>query len=376
MSKRKNKKSQKRHLTSVEIIIQQKGKKVVQAIKEYWKEQDKLYETFNRTASSLGTVVNGEEIFPKDLSSLIWLLRDGIAFVRYKTEGVKKGIDIRVVDISLNDWFDRGWILPVKGGEISLAGFIKGPSNNITFKDCTFNGIYIEFANFLHVYYDHPELAPTFAKAVLDFRLTLLGMILQSGGAIITPIIQQPIQPDKVIKQLQQKVAHLKELLNDDVNEEALQSYLKLHPFLLKAASEVIPKKKLGEDFVTDFVLLNILDQGPVYTLVELERSSHPILTKEGLLSSQVNQAIKQTRDWDIWLESNKSYLRNKLPNFESPQYLIVIGRTSSMSDSEKAYLRSYNREYKNITIMSYDDLTAQAEEFLESLKGTIGDFS
>lgn len=341
MSKRKHKKSQKKHLTPAEIIIQQKGKKLVRAIKEYWEEQDKLYETFNRTASSLGDLVNGEEIFPKDLSSLIWLLRDGIAFVRYKTEGLKTGTDIRVLDVGLEDWFERGWIIPVKGGEISLAGVIQGPSNNITFKNCTFDGIVIEFANFSHVRYDHPELAPTFTKAVLDFRLTLLGMILQSGGAIISPIIQQPIQPDKVIEQLQAKIEHLKELLNNKVNEEDLQSYLRQHPFLLRAASEVIPKKKLGEDFITDFVLLNILDQGPIYTLVELERSSHQILTKEGLLSSPVNQAIKQTRDWDIWLEANKPYLRNKLYGFESPQYLIVIGRTKGMSDAEKAYLRS-----------------------------------
>jgi len=46
------------------------------------------------------------------------------------------------------------------------------------------------------------------------------------------------------------------------------------------------------------------------------------------------------------------------------------------MSDSEKAYLRSYNKEYKNLSIISYDDLIAQAEEFLKSLKGTIGDFA
>ncbi len=65
----------------------------------------------------------------------------------------------------------------------------------------------------------------------------------------------------------------------------------------MKSASEIIPKQKLGEDFVTDFVILNILDQGPVYTLVELEKSSHPILTQDNVLTSNVNHAVRQTRD-------------------------------------------------------------------------------
>ncbi|MEO0020169.1 MAG: hypothetical protein ABIK47_05985, partial [candidate division WOR-3 bacterium] len=275
MGKRKNKKFQKSGLTPVEIIIRQKREKFVQAIKEYWKEQDKLYEAFNRTALSLGTAGSDKGIFPKDLSGVIWLLRDGVAFVRYKIEGIKKGIDIRVDNMSLNDWFQRGWILPVKGREISLAGFIAGPSNNITFTNCTINDIYIEFANFSHVYYNSPELAPSFTKAVLDFRLTILGMFFQqSAGAIITPVIHQE---EETIKNLQEKVAEFKKLLSDNVNEESLQSYLKHNPFLLKPGAHIIPKQRLGEDFVTDFVLQEFLHQGYVYTFVEVEKSSHPI---------------------------------------------------------------------------------------------------
>ena len=148
---------------------------------------------------------------------------------------------------------------------------------------------------------------------------------------------------------------------------------MKQNPFLLKPASIVIPKKKLGEDFVTDFVIVNILDQGSVYTLVELEKSSHPILTQNNELTAFVYHAIKQTRDWDIWLENNKSYLQGKLPGFEAPKYLILLGRTQGLEESKKAYLRSYNREFKNISILSYDDLITQTEEFLKSLQHTIG---
>jgi hypothetical protein len=115
----------------------------------------------------------------------------------------------------------------------------------------------------------------------------------------------------------------------------------------------------LGEDFVTDFVLVETTTQGPAYILVEIERASHSILTKDLVLSGSVNHAIKQTRDWDVWLEKHKAYIQEKLPGFETPKYMIVIGRSNTMTDKDKSYLRSYNREWKNTTLLTYDDLLA-----------------
>jgi hypothetical protein len=197
-------------------------------------------------------------------------------------------------------------------------------------------------------------------------------MIFESGGAVLSVSKQTAAPPEKTVELLTQKVAQFGELLTGGTREEDIQSFLKDNPFLLKPASEVIPKQKLGENFVTDFVLLNILDQGPSYTLIEIERASCTVLTKDKLLAEPVNRAIKQTRDWDVWLEQNKAYIQGKLMGFESPQYLVVIGRSNEMTDEEKAYLRSYNREYKNIALLTYDDLLKQAEEFLESLNRTV----
>jgi len=93
--------------------------------------------------------------------------------------------------------------------------------------------------------------------------------------------------------------------------------------------------------------------QGPTYILVELERSTYNVLNQDKSLSSQASHAIKQTRDWDIWLERNKPYLQNKLPGFETPRYLIVIGRATNLNEDQKAYLRSYNREWKNTELLT-----------------------
>ena len=136
-----------------------------------------------------------------------------------------------------------------------------------------------------------------------------------------------------------------------------MQVFLKDHPFVLHPASEQIPKKKLGEDFVTDFVLVTTTAQGPTYLLVEIERAAHPLLTQEFTLTKEVNHAIKQTRQWDVWLEKNKAYLQNKLPGFETPKYLVVIGRGNKFDEDQKAYLRSYNREWKNLELLTYDDV-------------------
>ncbi len=75
MGKKKSKsRSPQKHLTPQEIIFREKHKKFLRAIEEYWLEQTKLYDIFNKTALSFESVVTGEEFFPRDLSNLIWLL--------------------------------------------------------------------------------------------------------------------------------------------------------------------------------------------------------------------------------------------------------------------------------------------------------------
>ena len=374
MAKRKGKPKHKgprrKKKSASELLIELKGKKFIQVVKEYWVEKERLHREFNETSAAFHTRPKGEELFPTDSSGIVWLLRDGIVFIRFKTSGKHPPFQTRILDVTVADWLQKMWFIPVGEGEVSLAG-VFGGSSNLTLRNCTVNEVHIDYAQVAHVYYDSPDLAPNVSRAALDFKLTILGMVLQSGGAILSATRETALAPEKTIQLMVQKLGQFRDLLTGDSREEDIQSFLKENPFLLKPASEVIPKQKLGEDFVTDFVLLNILDQGPSYTLVEIERASHKVLTKDQLLAEPVNRAIKQTRDWDLWLEKNKTYIQGKLPGFETPQYLVVIGRSNEMNEEEKAYLRSYNREYKNITLLTYDDLLKQAEEILESLHRT-----
>jgi len=359
-----------KHKNCSELLIEQKGKKFIQAVKEYWAEQERLYREFNETSAAFNVRQKGEELFPTESSRIVWLLRDGIVFVRFITSGKHSPFQTCIHDLTVDGWLQKMWLIPVAEGNVSLARMFGG-SSNITLTNCTFDDIHVDYAHVSHAYYDGPGLAPSISRAVLDFRLTLLGMIFQSGAAVLSTARETATPPEKTVELLAQKIGQFRNLLTGSAREEDLQSFLKENSFFLKPASEVIPKQKLGNDFITDFVLLNILDQGPSYTFVEIERASHKVLTKDKLLAEPVNMAIKQTRDWDVWLERNKAYIQGKLRGFETPQYLVVIGRSNKMSDEEKAYLRSYNREYMNISLLTYDDLLKQAEEFLESLNRT-----
>lgn len=362
------KKIKKRQRESFEILIEEKSKNFIKAIKEYWKTQDNLLREYKETALNLGGLNNFDEIFPSGLSKQILLFKDGIIFIRQKLEEINP-IKTFIFNFNIDYWLKDGLKIPQKDHIIGFPSILIKPGASIILNNCLINEFHINYLHFSSFLYDKMELGPGAIKAIIDFRISILGMILQSGSAFFTPKVDQIIQTDNVLDKLQQKVNELKVILEAEVNEEKLQTFLKENPFLLKPSSELIPKQKLGEDFVTDFVLLNILDQGPCYTLVELEKSSYSILTKEGLLTSSVNHALKQTRDWEIWLENNKAYLQNKLGGFESPEYLIVIGRTKWMNDNDKAYLRSYNRGYTMLRIMSYDDIIAQSEEFIQSAK-------
>jgi len=178
-----------------------------------------------------------------------------------------------------------------------------------------------------------------------------------------------PTTSETTIERLEQIAEEFDNLLEKHGKEEELQVFLQDHPFVLHPTADQIPKMKLGEDFVTDFVLVAPNNQGPNYILVELERASHPVLNKDYSLTSKVNHALKQTREWDVWLEKNKAYVQNKLQGFETPLYMVVIGRGHEFDEKQKEYLRSYNRGLNNTELLTYDDIKVRYNNMITKLK-------
>ena len=272
--------------------------------------------------------------------------------------------------MTLERWGNEGLYIPTSKGEMSLAqsGFFKG-LGNMTFSNCQFNDVHIGYVTLRHAYYDDEELPSAVQSAIIDFQLSLIGHQLQETNGESAEV---PAHPDQTIQKLEIIADQFEALLESAEREEELQLFLKANPLILHPTAEQIPKKKLGEDFVTDFVLVTPSDQGPSYTLVEIERVSHIVLIKDNSLSKQANHAIKQTLDWDVWLESNKSYLQTKLPGFETPNYLVIIGRSNELDETAKKYLRSYNRGWKNTELLTYDDVLVRFRSTISVLKNAM----
>ena len=154
--------------------------------------------------------------------------------------------------------------------------------------------------------------------------------------------------------------------------EEEIQNFLKKNPILIQPCTQIIPKQKLGEDFITDFVLVNMLDQGVIYTLVEIEKPTMKVLTKRGEFSAEFKHAEKQILDWKIWIQDNSDYLQRKLKDFRDPKYLIIGGRSKNLSEDEKRRIRVWNKNQKDTEFLTYDDILERAKELLKSLQGAV----
>ena len=367
-NKKKTKPHKQAHATSpIEIIIREKAKRFVEAEKHYWKERNAIRDQMQNATVALS--LKTEEVLPADVSTTVYGLKDGVAFVRHKTFSGRPSVVFRVLPMTLSEWAEDGLLVPVVNGELSLAraGAIRG-LGHITFMNCSINGIEIPYAELSHLKYGDTINTPAVERAILDFQLTLLGLQTQTAE---TASVTLPSQ--ETISKLKALSDEFEKILEDETREEDIQKFLKTNSFVLHQSAEAISKQKLGEDFVTDFVLVATTTQGPSYFLVELERAAHPVLNKDYSLTSPVMQAIKQTRDWDVWLESNKAYIQKKLPGFETPHFIVVIGRSVGFDDPHRAYMRSYNREWKNLELLTYDDVLHRFRATIEKLKATIG---
>jgi hypothetical protein len=358
----------KNKLSPIERMLKKKADSFLKAEREFWKYRYEIEEQHKKNAEAFD--LKYSHTIPEDLSTIVWALSDGVAFVRYHSPGIKGDVAFRSWNITLKQWGEEGLVIPTLKGELSLArsGFIGG-LGNFTLNNCTFNEIHIPYVELRHAYYDKGQMPSPVERAIIDFQLAFLGFHLRkqppvSGGG--------PVTTDQTITLLKEISSNFEALLNDAQKEEELQIFIRENPMMLHPTADLIPKKKLGEDFITDFVLVTPSDQGPTYTLVEIEKSSHPILLKDNSLSPQTNHAIKQTRDWDVWLEGNKAYLQGKLPGFETPLYLVVIGRGNTLDDTAKAYLRSYNRDWKNIELLTYDDVLVRFNGVVKALEAAI----
>lgn len=345
--------------TKTQKLIHRKARKVLSAQQQLWAKKGRILQTFQENAKIAGIPA----IEYGGLSVRVFGFRDACILVRFKGIADKR-FDVFDIDAPLSNWRDHVRIPLLANGKVTevLHGRACGLG---TWIDCMMNGYHIPYLESLICKYgEEPELE----DSIHDLSITIAGALahVRTAGA-------QPPDAQDVIGSLESLHAQFIELLDqtaeDNSKEEILQVFLKENPLLMIPNGQAIPKQKLGEDFCTDFVLIDMLDQGRQYTLVEIEKSSHHVFTKNGELRSQVQHAVHQTCQWDVWLQTHSAYIREKLPGFESPQYMIVIGRSTEFTDENRTYLRAYNRKLNDTTLLTYDDLAKRFEDRVSAMK-------
>lgn len=157
-------------------------------------------------------------------------------------------------------------------------------------------------------------------------------------------------------------------LINEKKSEEIYQKFLMKNPvFIDPLSSKVIAKKKLGSEFITDFVVQRFDNE---YLVVEIEKPQDNIFTQKGDFSSKFIHAFGQVIDFQEWISSNIAYAQKHLPGISSPQGILVIGLKHSLSDQQNKKLKKFVNNSNNIKIYTYDDLFSRAKNLYNNLIG------
>jgi hypothetical protein len=181
----------------------------------------------------------------------------------------------------------------------------------------------------------------------------------------------QPLQEFRVYEGISvDQMKGLEKTIKTAEDEATLQKFLEKNPEILinhlggGQGRWVIAQKRLGSEFVPDFVIGEKSSLGFEWYLVELESPKAKMFTKAGNQSFKLTHAINQIQKWRSWLSKNKDYASRLRSDdglgltdiSHSPPGLILIGRREQLDDS-KNKLRKQISDDIRIAIHTYDFL-------------------
>ncbi len=165
-----------------------------------------------------------------------------------------------------------------------------------------------------------------------------------------------------------QDAVGLQDLLDQDPQEADVHKFLEGHPeYLVQVLGGghgryQLSKKRLGSEFVPDFLVAEMSSIGIEWHAVEIESPRTAVCRQDGLATSGLNHAIGQIRDWRQWLMNNLDYARRPAeqnglglvgidPRLSG---LVVIGRRQQYPSRYNEFRRQMiDRE--RIVIHSFD---------------------
>ena len=173
-------------------------------------------------------------------------------------------------------------------------------------------------------------------------------------------------------------IAELEAVITAAENERPIQRFLEDNGHLITSLLGVrerycLPQKRLGGEYIPDFIIGDVDSLGIRWVLIELETPRSGVYLKNGhALDDKARKGVNQVIEWRNWLSSNISYARqrrseNGLGLFnirEKAEAVVLVGRRALMPKTKDAQRHEY-RQSSNIQIHTYDWL-------LETLRGAI----
>ena len=162
--------------------------------------------------------------------------------------------------------------------------------------------------------------------------------------------------------------AALKELLDSNPKELEMQKFLEANPkFLVQALGRghgryQLSQKKLGSEYVPDFLISEMSSVGIEWYAVEIESPRVRASRRDGLQTSELTHAIGQINDWRNWLRDNLDYARRRKDQNglglvgvdDRIPSLILIGRRAKFPERFNQ-TRRILRDREQILVHSYD---------------------
>ncbi len=157
------------------------------------------------------------------------------------------------------------------------------------------------------------------------------------------------------------------ELIADKGGDEpAFQRFFEDHPVLLDpGAFQVWGQPDFHGRFEPDFIIRTYDNR---YLVVEIETPNKMLVTNKHRLSAETTHAISQMLRYQGYLSTHLDAASQTFPEFTVAAGLVVIGRESSLTDEQKALLRSENQSRSNVRIVGFDALSATAKAVTENV--------
>jgi len=142
----------------------------------------------------------------------------------------------------------------------------------------------------------------------------------------------------------------------DDIKERELHDFLDKNPIIMGAHWDTVQSEvRFARQYKADFVMRS--DRAlPKVQLVELERASHRIFTKDLHETDEITHAVQQVSDWLRWWRQNPQDPIVAPSRGVDPDGLVIIGRSTQLNERERETL-AHNNQHRKIKVITYDEL-------------------